>query len=243
MSVKLTLVLSGRTVERFEFDDSFSRLKVGRAEDCEVRIDNLGVSRHHCEIARQDGFVVLRDLQSNNGTFVNGNKVEVHNLNSGDVITIGKYTLEYQGTAPPRPEGVLMEAGEMPDGALTVQVDPASLARMAGGKGSKVKGYFVVSGGKKGELPKTLPLEKPLFLIGKDPEADLRLEGWFCPRVVAVVIRDETGFRLLDVTDKGDAVRVNSLRRRDVRLTDQDSIRIRDRELKFMRGSPGAQER
>src|SRR5687767_14373455 len=103
MSVRLTLVLSGRTVERFEFDDSFTRLKVGRAEDCEVRIDNLGVSRHHCEIARQNGFVVLRDLQSNNGTFVNGNKVEAHNLNTGDVITIGKYSLEFVGGPPPRP--------------------------------------------------------------------------------------------------------------------------------------------
>jgi hypothetical protein len=242
MSVRLTLVLSGRTVERFEFDDSFSRLKVGRAEDCEVRIDNLGVSRHHCEISRQNGFVVLRDLNSNNGTFVNGNKVDAHNLNTGDVITIGKYTLEYMGNALPRTEAPAADEGELPEGAMTVQVDPASLARMAGVKGSKVKAYFVVAG-KGRELPKAIPLEKPVFLVGKDPDADLHLDGWFCPRVVAVVIRDETGFRLLDVTDKGDAVRVNSLRRRDVRLTDQDSVRIRDREMKFMRGTPGSQER
>jgi pSer/pThr/pTyr-binding forkhead associated (FHA) protein len=241
MAVRLTLVLSGRTVERFEFDD-FTRLKVGRSEDCEVRIDNLGVSRHHCEIVKQGEFVVLRDLQSNNGTFVNGSKVDVHNLNPGDVITIGKYSLEYSGgPAAPTNAGLLVTEGGEPDGAMTVQVDPASLARMAGQKSSRVRGYFVLDPG--GPAAKTMLLEKPVFVVGKDQDADLRLGGWFCPRVVAVVIRDDTGFRILDVTDKGDAVRLNGVRRRDVRLTDQDELRIRDRTLKFMRGAPGAQDR
>lgn len=238
MSVKLTLVLSGRTLERFEFPQ-FERLRVGRSEDCEVRIDNLGVSRHHCEIVEQNGYVVLRDLQSNNGTFVNGNKVEVHNLNTGDVITLGKYSLEYQGPAPPGQQGLLMTEGGEPDGALTVQVDPAALARMAGGKATRVRGYFVEAG----DSSRPIILEKPVFTIGKDPDADLRLTGWFTPRVVAVVIRDDTGFRVLDVTDKGLAVRVNGIQRRDARLTDQDEVQVRGRRLKFMRGAPPATER
>lgn len=237
MSVKLTLVLSGRTLERFEFNE-FARLRVGRSEDCEVRIDNLGVSRHHCELVQQDGYVVLRDLQSNNGTFVNGNKVEVHNLNTGDVITLGKYSLEYQGPAPPAEGGLLMSEGGEPDGALTVQVDPAALARMAGGKATRVRGYFMMDGD-----GRPLILEKPVFTIGKSADADLRLEGWFCPRVVAVVIRDDTGFRVLDVTDKGVDVRVNGVQRRDVRLTDQDELVVRGRRLKFLRGAPNAADR
>ncbi|MCW8139717.1 MAG: FHA domain-containing protein [Planctomycetota bacterium] len=239
MSIKLTLILSGRTLDRFEFDDDFARLRVGRSEDCEVRIDNLGVSRHHCEIVRQEGYVVLRDLQSNNGTFVNGGKVEVHNLNDGDVITLGKYSLEYQGPPPPGAKGLLVSESSEPDGALTVQVDPAALARMAGGKATRVRGHFVLEPRGK-EKPRTLVLEKPVFLLGKDQDADLRLEGWFCPRVVAVVLRDDTGFRLLDVTERGDAVRVNGTKRRDVRLTDQDEVQVRDRRLKFLRGSPNA---
>lgn len=240
MSVKLTLVLSGRTLDRFEFNE-FERLRIGRSEDCEVRIDNLGVSRHHCEIVHSNGVVVLRDLQSNNGTFVNGNKIEVHNLNSGDVITLGKYSIEYQGPAPPeQQQGLHVSQGGEPDGAMTVQVDPAALARMAGGKATRVRGYFLTEG----EGPtRTLVLEKPVFLVGKDADADLRLQGWFCPRVVAVVIRDDTGFRLLDVTERGVAVRVNGAQRRDVRLTDQDEVQIRDRRLRFMRGAPNAADR
>jgi pSer/pThr/pTyr-binding forkhead associated (FHA) protein len=243
MSVKLTLVLSGRTLDRFEFND-FERLKVGRSEDCEVRIDNLGVSRHHCEIVNKEGFYLVRDLGSNNGTFVNGGKVDVHSLNNGDVITLGKYSLEYQGPAPPAQGGGLQvsEAGAEPMGAMTVQVDPAALARMAGAKATRVRGYLVAQG-KSGQPARTIVLEKPLFTVGKDPEADLRLDGWFCPRVVAVIVRDETGYRVLDVTEKGDALRVNGVRRRETRLTDQDDLLIRDRALKFMRGAPGEKDR
>lgn len=237
MSVKLTLVLSGRTLKRFEFDE-FERLRIGRSEDCEVLIENLGISRYHAEIQSKDGFHVLRDLQSNNGTFVNGNKVEVHNLNHGDVVTIGKYSLEYT-TSRDEPRRGQSET-DLPvavDGALTVQVDPTSLARMASGtKATRVRGYFSLKEGPK----RTLSLDKPLFLCGADPEADLRLTGWFCPRVVAVVIRDDTGFRVVDVTEKGNAVAVNGKPRRDVRLSDNDEVRVRDRHMTFNRGAPGA---
>jgi hypothetical protein len=242
MSVKLTLVLSGRTLDRFEFNE-FERLKVGRSEDCEVRIDNLGISRHHCEIVTKEGFFLVRDLGSNNGTYVNGNKVEVHSLNNGDVITMGKYSLEYQGPALAPQSGLqVSEAGSEPMGAMTVQVDPAALARMAGAKASKVRGYFVLQG-KGGGTPRTIVLEKPTFVVGKDVDADLRLEGWFAPRVAAVVVRDETGYRILDVSEKGDVIRVNGVKRRETRLTDQDEVLIRDKSMKFMRGAPGEKDR
>ena len=89
MPVKLTVVLSGRTISRHEFKD-FQRLKVGRNEDCDVFIDNLGVSRVHCEIVKKPGFVQLRDMQSGNGTFVNGKQITTYNLNSGDLISLGE---------------------------------------------------------------------------------------------------------------------------------------------------------
>jgi len=239
MSVKLTLILSGRTIDRFEFAD-FERLKVGRGEDCEVRIDNLGVSRHHCEIVRQGGFTVLRDLGSNNGTLVNGAKVEVHNLNSGDVITVAKYTLEYQGPAPTIARAAPAELDELPQGAMTLQVDPGALARATGR--SRIRGHLIIEPDSQ-RAPKVLVLEKPLTLIGKDPEADLVVQGWFCPRVVAVIVRDDLGFKLVDVTNRADAVRVNDVKRRDARLSDQDMVKIRNLTVKFMRGTPIGEDR
>src|SRR5258708_4135145 len=97
MPMKLTLTLSGRTLERFELDKD--SVKIGRNEDCDVTIDNLGVSRYHAEIVQKDGFYVLRDLKSNNGTFVNGRRVDNYNLNDGDEISIGKFTISFSGKA------------------------------------------------------------------------------------------------------------------------------------------------
>jgi pSer/pThr/pTyr-binding forkhead associated (FHA) protein len=238
MAVKLTLVLSGRTLKRFEFDE-FEKLRIGRNDDCEILIENLGVSRYHAEIVAKDGFHVLKDLQSNNGTYVNGHKVDQHNLNSGDVITIGKYAIEYQ-VGRQTDERKAQTDPELPvavDGAMTMQVDPAALARMANTKTSRMaRGYLAF---KSGPPRPSLALEKPLITFGTDADADVRLEGWFCPRVVAVIVRDDAGFRLLDVSNRGNGVVVNGKPRKDVRLTDNDEIRMRDRVMVFNRGAPG----
>jgi hypothetical protein len=236
MPVKLTLILSGRVIQRYEFD-SAERLRIGRSEDCEVLIDNLGVSRYHAEISQKDRFFVLRDLQSNNGTFVNGHKVDAHNLNSGDVITVGKYSVEFQSGGIEDSQAGGTGTPEAVDGAMTLQVDPASLARLAGqSKATRIRGFLAVKTGR----PRNLQLEKPVFLIGADPDSDLRLEGWFCPRVVAMIFRDEAGFRLIDVTQKGTSVSVNGKQKRDIRLSDNDEVVIRDVTAQFNRGTPGA---
>jgi hypothetical protein len=242
MSVKLTLVLSGRTVERFEFEDEVERLRVGRAEECEIRIDNLGVSRLHCEIVREGPFRVLRDLQSNNGTFVNGSKVEVHNLNTGDVITLGKYSLEYQSAAPSKPEVMAKDLDLPMDGAMTLQVNPTALARLATSR-TKLRAHVVIEPNNGQKAPRTLVLDKAVHVIGKDGEADLRVEGWFCPRVVALLVREDAGFRLIDVTERGESVRVNGGRHRNVRLNDGDDLRVRELSMKFNLGAPVGVER
>src|SRR3989442_832182 len=82
-----------------EEDNDFVVHLLGRLEDCDVTIDNLGVSRYHSEILQKDGFYVLRDLKSNNGTFVNGKRVDNYNLNDGDEISIGKFTISFAGKA------------------------------------------------------------------------------------------------------------------------------------------------
>ena len=45
-------------------------LRVGRAMDCDIVVDNLGVSRHHCSVVQDGDNWVLVDKGSNNGTFI-----------------------------------------------------------------------------------------------------------------------------------------------------------------------------
>jgi pSer/pThr/pTyr-binding forkhead associated (FHA) protein len=67
---------------------------VGRHDDCQLRIKSSQVSRRHCELFEKKGHLVVKDLGSSNGTFVNGEKVkEQRVLESGDELTIGQVKL------------------------------------------------------------------------------------------------------------------------------------------------------
>lgn len=62
------------------------RVTVGRAADCDLQILHEGVSRHHAKISVRDGCVMLTDLSSHNGTFVNKSRIERRVLESGDIL-------------------------------------------------------------------------------------------------------------------------------------------------------------
>jgi len=94
--------LSGR---RFELNEGF--LTIGRGDTCSIRFDPLKeriASKQHCFIeAKPDGFYLI-DNQSTNGTLLNGQKIEVAKLNSGDTIQFGKGGIEAQIFLETQPE-------------------------------------------------------------------------------------------------------------------------------------------
>ena len=99
-SLKLTVTLSGRALDTEAYDGDVEMIRVGRDDACELRIDNIGISRFHCEIKNWGyGFYRLKDLGSGNGTFVNAKRVKFCNLNHGDKVSLGKYTITV--TLPP----------------------------------------------------------------------------------------------------------------------------------------------
>ncbi len=69
---------------------------LGRGTDCDLRLVDPGVSRHHAELRVEDGEVVLVDLGSTNGTFVNGQPVRRISLTDGTRVTLGRTTLVFR---------------------------------------------------------------------------------------------------------------------------------------------------
>ncbi len=236
--MKLTVVLNGRTLKRHEFSEESRLVKIGRSDDCEVPIDNLGISRVHCEVARRGrGLYMVRDLKSGNGTFVNGSRVESHNLNHGDTISVGKFTIRFeceteQAPAKKEPENVEAEGGVPKFGMMTMQMDPNALLKKHRQQQARNLGFF----SRKGD--KDIVLKATVCTFGTDRDANVKLSGWFCPRVVAIVIRDESAFRIIDVTNKGGAVMVNGITKRDATLSDNDAVRVRGMDMVFHRGLP-----
>jgi Protein of unknown function (DUF3662)/Inner membrane component of T3SS, cytoplasmic domain len=69
---------------------------LGRGTDCDLRLVDTGVSRHHAELRVEDTQVVLVDLGSTNGTFVNGQHVRRVALTDGTNVTLGRTTLVFR---------------------------------------------------------------------------------------------------------------------------------------------------
>jgi predicted component of type VI protein secretion system len=71
------------------------KMLIGRMGRSDISIDDSSVSREHAFIERKDGRFILEDLKSTNGTFINGEFVDVRVLNHGDKIRIGNTVLQF----------------------------------------------------------------------------------------------------------------------------------------------------
>jgi len=71
------------------------KMLIGRTGQSGILIDDSSVSREHALIERKDGRFILEDLKSTNGTFINGELVDVRVLNHGDKIRIGNTVLQF----------------------------------------------------------------------------------------------------------------------------------------------------
>lgn len=86
----LTLVLQGREVRKFALNAATTT--IGRAQDNDIVINNLALSRHHAEVHRRQGRFELQDRGSQNGVFVNEERISRPRvLRDGDHITLGTY--------------------------------------------------------------------------------------------------------------------------------------------------------
>jgi hypothetical protein len=77
---------------------SINRTLIGRSLDCDIRISNQEVSRHHVVIYREDGNTMIIDLGTANGTFVNGVRLADRpvTISAGDTVMLGDLAFTYR---------------------------------------------------------------------------------------------------------------------------------------------------
>ncbi|MDZ4818052.1 MAG: FHA domain-containing protein [Planctomycetota bacterium] len=99
-------VVSGRHAGQ-QFAVPVPKFIIGRSEDCHLRPHSDLVSRHHCAILIDNEKVAVRDFNSRNGTFVNGEKVVGERaLKTGDQLSIGQLVLEINAKPSEKPKPV-----------------------------------------------------------------------------------------------------------------------------------------
>jgi two-component system, cell cycle response regulator len=87
------IVIGGSGVGRM-YKLTSQEMSIGRSADCEIQLEDEGVSRRHAKVVRRDdGSLEVFDLQSTNGTFCNGERVTSRVLQDGDKIQIGTTTI------------------------------------------------------------------------------------------------------------------------------------------------------
>jgi hypothetical protein len=76
---------------------------IGRHPDSDIFLDDVTVSRRHAEVVLVDEGVLVKDLGSLNGSYVNGERVDERTLTSGDEVQIGRFKLLFVGDGEPTP--------------------------------------------------------------------------------------------------------------------------------------------
>jgi hypothetical protein len=119
---------------------------IGRLPDNDIQIDNLAVSSHHARVFKDANNVVVEDLNSLNGTFVNNQRITKTTLKTGDAILIGKHHIELQESAAgeqvapaaPKAAAPKIEETVMLDSKRRKELLEAALAAQAAAGGGQV---------------------------------------------------------------------------------------------------------
>ena len=96
---KLVILTQGLTGRAHELN--VDRTTIGRVEDNMFQIAEPSVSSHHCEVHLHGNEVLIRDLNSTNGTFINGEKIAESVLKPGQTLRLGNVELKLEGAGAP----------------------------------------------------------------------------------------------------------------------------------------------
>ena len=144
------------------------RVTVGRHADNDVAFNDKAVSGHHAVVITILADSFLEDLDSTNGTLVNGKQVAKHPLTHGDTITIGRNSLRYEseqdGDSEEFEKTMILRPGQVA-AAMGAAQAPASAPAAAHGMDKPLNGKLRVDTGS--NAGKELELTKALTTIGK----------------------------------------------------------------------------
>jgi pSer/pThr/pTyr-binding forkhead associated (FHA) protein len=209
---KLTLQFEDKVLK--EVKVGVRPITIGRTPDNDLQIDNLGVSTHHARIYPEEGKLVIEDLDSLNGTFLNNHRVEKSPLEENDRILIGKHTILVR-EAHDIPESATVfvpPKRELPKVQETLVIDSkkrrelleqalgaAQAAQAAKPAPARVQvANLVVVKGKTDQ--KEYPLLNKLTVIGKSEMATIKMMGFFArlfgPEVSAQINKRDAGYFL-----------------------------------------------
>ncbi len=222
-------------------------ITIGRSPQSSICIDNPAVSFSHTKIYFKDGNYVVEDLNSLNGTFVNGKRVTQAVLRGGDLVEVGSHSIQFlipppgkeaPGAAPapaPAPSGPAVEKIEgtmVLDTRRARELHEKGAPKAAGAADQKAKrmGKLVVVKGRTTEQEYLLTTQTSI--VGKSKSATVRLKGWFTPQICAFITKQGDSYFLTRGQEKKLFVNGQALAGRH-ELRDGDVLAVGKAEFRF----------
>ena len=205
-------------------------LTIGRKEGNDLVIDNQAVSGFHARILREDQDFVIEDLNSLNGTFINGRKVSRYVLKNSDVVLIGNHTIEFFSEKPSDAEAQrpVVKGRSMEETMVLAPADQKKIL-VSTEKLEVLGGFIIIEGSTE---KRDYLLKDRITTIGKDDAALIRTKGFFAPKVAALVNRRKEGYFI--TPSGGKDLKVNgqtAAQRHD--LKDGDVVEVGDLKMQF----------
>ena len=184
-------------------DLSPGTVRIGRAEDNELVLADISVSRRHARLVVDDQTVTIEDLGSGNGTYFRGAQVQEHSLGDGDTVVIDPFVLKFRIQTQSTESLVESEAGARLLVTASDVLGPEAFVIPTGGAA-----------------------------IGRSDECDIVLPDAAASRVHARVVETPGGYQLLD-EGSANGVYVNNERVQSHWLKDGDEVRVGDTFFQF----------
>src|SRR5512135_2597765 len=196
---RLVLHLDGQVLA--EYNMSKERYTIGRLPDNDIRIDNAAVSGHHALVINILNDSFLEDLNSTNGTYVNGKIIKKHALQHGDVITVGHHALRFVDSEADEPSDEFEKTMVIaPTDAAAMLASAQKAAAANGAKGPVAAAPAASSAFGNGSLPRAKLQVLSGQFAGRELDLVKTLTTLGRPGVqVAAITRRADGFYIVHV--------------------------------------------
>ena len=204
---KLTLSFKGKVLKIFPVLKG--TMTLGSDPRCAIFVDSLAIQSEHAEIDTVDNNTVIRDLGTEEGTFIGTTKIEgLHTLKDGEVIRVGKHTLTYIYSED------INNTGEI-DAIVESIIEKAPPVETK--TAEKTQGWLQIMTGT--NLGKTMSLSKAMTNLGKPGISTAvitkRQDGYFISQLEGkhplLISNKELGDKIHQLTD-GETIQMGNIK-------------------------------
>jgi len=232
---KLTLLLGRRTLQVYDMDQP--TIRVGRADEMDIVIDNPSVSRQQAVFRMMEGGMwVVEDLGSSNGTFIGETRIDgPHPVTEGDEVGFGKFSIVFgkvvgdAPAAPATPAPARATMGSPAEG--TMHIKGAEVQALLKDSERKRRSHLVWEAG--GQTGTHYLSEGPAVLCGTDELCDVRVPVG--PKHHILVLGVGEGYEVRNLqTGWGARMTVSGRTTKRATLKDGDVVEAKGMKLTFV---------